>query len=74
MHRTGTGRGVDRREVLFDASRGVSEMAAIASTPASITTPDRIASRLGTLEFDDGAPSAATVELLYDHLDFIHGV
>lgn len=47
-------------------------MTATASTPASITTPDRIESRLGTLEFDDGAPSPATAEPLYDHLDFIH--
>jgi len=27
-------------------------------TLASISTPDRVESRLGTLEFDDGAPSA----------------
>jgi hypothetical protein len=49
-------------------------MSASADTPVSITTPDRVESRLGTLEFDDGAPSAATAELLYDHLDFVHGV
>ncbi len=41
---------------------------------ASISTPDRVESRLGTLEFTDGAPSASTAELLYDHLDFMHGV
>ena len=40
----------------------------------SISTPDRVESRLGTLEFDDGAPTQATADLLYDHLDFIHGV
>jgi hypothetical protein len=40
----------------------------------SITTPDRVESRLGTLEFDDGAPSEATASLLYDHLDFLSGV
>jgi hypothetical protein len=45
-----------------------------AETLASISTPDRIESRLGTLEFDDGAPSEATAALLYDHLDFLHGV
>ena len=49
-------------------------MSAAANTPESITTPDRMESRLGTLEFEDGAPSPATAELLYDHLDFIHGV
>jgi hypothetical protein len=40
----------------------------------SISTPDRVESRLGTLEFEDGAPTQATTDLLYDHLDFIHGV
>jgi hypothetical protein len=40
----------------------------------AISTPDRVESRLGTLEFDDGAPSEATATLLYDHLDFVHGV
>jgi hypothetical protein len=40
----------------------------------AISTPDRVESRLGTLEFDDGAPSEATAELQYDHLDFPHGV
>ena len=45
-----------------------------AATLASISTPDKVESRLGTLEFDDGAPSEATAALLYDHLDFVHGV
>jgi hypothetical protein len=45
-----------------------------AETLRSISTPDRVESRLGTLEFRDGAPSKATAELLYDHLDFVHGV
>jgi hypothetical protein len=40
----------------------------------SISTPDKVESRLGVLEFDDGAPSEATAALLYDHLDFLHGV
>jgi hypothetical protein len=48
---------------------GVSE-----ETLRSISTPDRVESRLGPLEFRDGAPSAATAELLYDHLDFVHAV
>src|SRR5580693_1742016 len=43
-------------------------------TLRSISTPDRVESRLGTLEFRDGAPTRATAELLYDHLDFVHGV
>jgi len=43
-----------------------------AETLASVSTPDRVESRLGTLEFTDGAPTPATAELLYDHLDFVH--
>ena len=48
---------------------GVSE-----ETLASISTPDHVESRLGPLEFVDGAPSEATADLLYEHLDFISGV
>jgi hypothetical protein len=40
----------------------------------SVSTPDRVESRLGALEFRDGAPSDATAALLYDHLDFVNGV
>ena len=49
-------------------------MSATTDMLASTSTPDKVESRLGTLEFDDGAPSEATAALLYDHLDFIHGV
>ena len=42
--------------------------------PASITTPDRVETRIGTLEFFDGFPSEATAELVYDNLDFLRGV
>ena len=45
-----------------------------AETLRSISTPDRVESRLGTLEFVDGAPTEATAALLYDNLDFMHGV
>jgi hypothetical protein len=41
---------------------------------ASVSTPDRVESRIGTLEFDDGAPSDATAALVYDNLDFQNGV
>ena len=42
--------------------------------PAPILTPDEVETRLGTLEFFDGFPSADTVEKAYDHLDFLRGV
>ena len=50
-------------------------MSTTADMLASITTPDTVeTTRLGTLEFPGGAPTAETAERLYDHLDFIHGV
>ena len=42
--------------------------------PASITTPDAVETRLGTLKFFDGLPDGATVQKLYDNLDFQRGV
>jgi len=42
--------------------------------PASITTPDRVETRLGTLTFSDGFPDDATVQKVYDNLDFQRGV
>ena len=40
----------------------------------SISTPDRLESRLGALEFVDGVPSGETGESVYDHLDFMHAL
>ncbi|TPE47693.1 DUF1254 domain-containing protein [Amaricoccus solimangrovi] len=40
--------------------------------PAAIATPDRVETRLGTLEFTDGAPGPKTAAALYDHLDFTY--
>ncbi|MEI6509528.1 MAG: DUF1254 domain-containing protein [bacterium] len=42
--------------------------------PASITTPDKVETRLGTLKFFDGFPDDATVQTVYDNLDFQRGV
>jgi hypothetical protein len=38
--------------------------------PESITTPDRVETRIGTLEFYDGIPTRETSQLVYDYLDF----
>ncbi len=38
--------------------------------PASITTPDSVDTPIGTLKFFDGFPDDATVEKVYDNLDF----
>ena len=42
--------------------------------PASITTPDSVKTSLGTLKFFDGFPDEATVQKVYDNLDFQRGV
>jgi len=39
-----------------------------APIPPSITTPDKVESRLGALDFKDGAPSKATLEKAYDQI------
>jgi hypothetical protein len=40
--------------------------------PPTISTPDKVEARLGTLEFKDGAPNAATAAKVYDHVDYTH--
>jgi hypothetical protein len=42
--------------------------------PAEIMTPDTVQTRLGTLTFVDGVPTAETTRLAYDNLDFLRGV
>ena len=42
--------------------------------PESITTPDVVETSIGTLRFFDGFPDAATVQKVYDNLDFQRGV
>src|SRR5215469_16711216 len=39
---------------------------------SAISTPDAVGTRIGTLEFRDGAPSADTLAKIYDNLDFTH--
>ncbi len=54
-----------------DAHRRETYMAGL---PPGITTPDRVDTRLGTLEYWDGVPTKRTAGLLYDNLDFLRGV
>jgi len=42
--------------------------------PPGIESPDKVETRLGTLKFFDGFPDDATVEKLYDNLDFQRAV
>jgi hypothetical protein len=43
-------------------------------TLESISTPDKVETDLGTLQFKDGAPTAETVQKVYDGLDYVRGV
>jgi hypothetical protein len=42
--------------------------------PETIMTPDKVETRIGTLEFFDGIPTKDTAALVYDNLDFLRGV
>lgn len=44
------------------------------AVPPGIAMPDRVDTRLGTLRFFDGFPDDASVEKLYDNLDFQRAV
>jgi len=46
--------------------------AAQTSPPSSLITPDRVETRIGPLEFKDGAPTDATAEKVFDNLDFTY--
>ena len=63
---------------LITAALGLALSAAFpllaAELPPSITTPDKVESSIGTLEYKDGAPSKETVAKAYDYLDLMHGV
>lgn len=42
--------------------------------PDFLTTPDKVESKIGTLEFQDGYPIGGTAEKIRDELDYLHGV
>src|SRR6266508_2828825 len=42
--------------------------------PEQILTPNTVQTRIGTLNFVDGVPTAETTRMVYDHLDFLRGV
>jgi hypothetical protein len=42
--------------------------------PDFILTPDKVETRIGTLNFFDGIPTKKTAKLVYDNLDFLRGV
>lgn len=44
------------------------------SVPPNITTPDKVESSIGTLEFQDGVPTQKTAQDIKDTMDFVRGV
>jgi len=42
--------------------------------PSGVLTPNHMNTRIGELNSDDGVPTVKTAELVYDYLDFQHGV
>jgi hypothetical protein len=40
--------------------------------PSAITTPDKVETRIGPLDFKDGMPGKETIDKVYDNLDFTH--
>jgi len=42
--------------------------------PEGISTPDKLDTRIGTLELSDGVPDQKTVQKIYDNLDYHHGL
>ena len=58
---------------VFAAETMVPRFAAAQTAPAippSVSTPDKIDTRIGTLEFKDGVPNAATADKIFDTVDF----
>jgi hypothetical protein len=53
---------------------GAPKMKMTTGIPPGIESPDKVETRLGTLKFFDGFPDKATVDKLYDNIDFQHAV
>ena len=59
--------------VVFYVGTGMPHLAAAQTTPAippALITPDQVETRIGPLQFKDGAPSVETAAKVYDTLDF----
>src|SRR3984885_32763 len=54
--------------------RATPKMKMTTPIPPSITTPESVNTRIGTLKFFDGFPDDSTVQKAYDNLDFMRGV
>src|ERR1700739_1075816 len=56
------------------ANAQASNMKMTTEIPKSITSPDQVETRIGPLKFFDGFPDKATIEKVYDNLDFHRGL
>ena len=50
------------------------KVATSADIPDGVAMPNLVETRIGLLEFKDGAPSEKTVEKIYDNLDFVRAL
>ena len=70
------------KAIMFAAVATITATAAWAQTepeykadvPPSVTTPDTVQTRIGTLKFWDGLPDKETTQKVYDQLDFSRGI
>jgi hypothetical protein len=62
--------------IVFAAMVLTGGKAAAQTSPISpaISTPDKVETRIGPLDFKDGMPSKETVTKVYDNLDFTHAL
>jgi hypothetical protein len=58
--------------IFTDGATGPANAQTTVGMPASVTTPDKVETRIGTLDFKDGLPSKATLDKVYDNLDFTY--
>jgi hypothetical protein len=62
--------------MLFDQLKGRELITllggAAVAWPLAASAPDKVDTRIGTLDFKDGAPSKATLEKALDQIDFTH--
>jgi hypothetical protein len=58
--------------LIYAGPRGAAQPNPAASIPQPITTPDKVETRVGTLDFKDGMPSDDTLDKVYDNLYFTH--
>ncbi len=56
------------------AAQAVSRPKYSANIPATIETPETVATSIGTLRYKDGAPDKGTVARVYDQLDLSRGI